>query len=267
MDDADRRWVESMPDAYEQCLVPTVFRPFAVDLAERVRRRGPDTVLELAAGTGVLTAEVLDLLPSATVVATDLNDAMVALGARRVPSAEWRTADAMDLPFGDGTFDAVLCQFGVMFFPDKPAALAQARRVLAPDGVVLLNAWGPVDAHDFQAAAVAVCDRLFPDDPPKFMRSVVHHYSDADALVADVAAAGLRVVELEQLVLEGVAPSAFEIASGYCLGTPLRSEIEARGGDLHGVTNKVAAEIETRLGAKGLSGRMQAHVLTASPLV
>ena len=254
-----------MPDAYERGLVPTVFRPFAADLAARAARRSPGPVLELAAGTGVLTAEVLSVVPGAKVVATDLNDAMVAMGAQRTPDALWRTADAMDLPFDDGGFDVVLCQFGVMFFPNKPVALEQAGRVLRPDGVVMLNVWGPLEAHEFQAAVVAACDRLYPADPPTFMRSVVHHYADVDDLVADVEAAGLRVMDVEQLVLERAAPSAAEIAAGYCLGTPLRSEIETRGGDLDAVTNEIAAEVQTRLGAAGLRGRMQAHVLTASP--
>ena len=264
MYDDDRRWVDSMPDAYERGLVPAVFRPFASDLAERARRLGASTVLELAAGTGVLTSEVLAMLPSARMIATDLNEAMVALGAQRTPAAVWRTADAMHLPFADDSFDLVLCQFGVMFFPDKPAALSEVRRVLSDDGFVMLNAWGPLETHDFQSAVVSACDRLFPDDPPKFMRSVVHRYADVDDLIADVEAGGLRVVEVEQIELESPAPSAAEIAAGYCLGTPLRPEIEARAGKLDAVTDAVASEIASRLNAMQRPGRMRAHVVTAS---
>ena len=220
-------------------------------------------MLELAAGSGVLTAELLERLPSANVVATDLNEAMVALGEQRTPEADWRTADAMGLPFDDHTFDLVLCQFGVMFFPDKPAALSEARRVLCPDGLLLLNAWGPLEAHDFQAAVVSACDRLFPEDPPSFMRSVPHYYSNGEDLVADLEAGGLRVVDVEQLVLESPARSAAEVAAGYCLGTPLRSEIEARGAEVEAVAAVVAAEIESRLDSMRLRGRMQAHVVAA----
>ena len=264
MRDADRRWIESMPEAYERGLVPAVFRPFAKDLAERAARLRPATVLELAAGTGVLTEEVLALLPSAKVVATDLNEAMVAVGEERTPQAIWRTADAMDLPFDDDAFDLALCQFGVMFFPDKPAALSEARRVLRRDGFVLLNAWGPLEAHDFQAAVVTACDRLFPHDPPMFMRSVVHYYANVDDLIADLEGGGLRVVDVEQVVLESPARSAAEIAAGYCLGTPLRSEIDARTGELAAVVDELAVEIESRLDAMRRRGRMQAHVVTAS---
>jgi len=264
VEEADRRWIDSMPDAYQGGLVATVFGPFAKDLARRAARLRPQRVLELAAGTGVLTLEVLAMLPSAEVVATDLNDAMVALGVLHAPRALWRTADAMDLPFEDSVFDVVVCQFGVMFFPDKPAAFSEVCRVLVDGGSCLLNVWGPLVAHDFQAAVVTACDRLFPHSPPRFMRSVPHYYANADDLVADIEAAGLRVVEVEQLVLESPPVSPVDIAVGYCFGTPLRSEIEARGGDFDSVVGAIASEIESRLGAEAVTGRMQAHVVTGT---
>ncbi|MEY2451619.1 MAG: hypothetical protein QOD92_1193, partial [Acidimicrobiaceae bacterium] len=154
-DETERIWVDSMPDAYEKGLVPAVFRPFAVDLARRVSAHGPTRVLELAAGSGVLTRELVGALPEADVTATDLNDAMVELGHRLAPTAEWRQADAMALPFDDGQFDVVACQFGVMFFPDKPAAFEEARRVLTADGTLLVSTWAAIDTHDYQAALVA----------------------------------------------------------------------------------------------------------------
>ena len=253
-----------MPDAYESGLVPTVFVPFAKDLATRAAQLGPERVLELAAGTAVLTVEVLAMLPSAHVVATDLNEAMVTLGERRAPGAVWGTADAMDLPFDDSAFDLVLCQFGLMFFPDKPTALSEVRRVLVDGGSCLLNVWGPLEAHDFQMAVVAACDRLFPSDPPTFMRSLPHYYINIADLIDDIEAGGLHVVDVERLVLESPPASAAEIAAGYCLGTPLRYEIEARGGDFDTVVDAIRTEIEARLGTAAVTGRMQAYVLTGS---
>lgn len=264
VEEADRRWVDSMPDAYESGLVPTVFAPFAKDLATRAAQLGSQRVLELAAGTGVLTVEVLALLPSAHVVATDLNEAMVARGKRRAPGAVWRTADAMNLPFDDAAFDLVVCQFGLMFFPEKPVALAEVRRVLVDGGSCLLNVWGPLEAHDFQMAVVAACDRLFPCDPPRFMRSLPHYYSNIDNLVDDIRGGGLRVVNVEQLVLESPPAPPAEIAAGYCFGTPLRSEIDARGGDFDSAVGAIGAEIEARLGTGAVTGRMQAYVVTGS---
>src|SRR6476620_10676147 len=107
-----------MPEAYEKWLVPTVFGPFAVDLAARVAACTPARVLEVAAGTGALTRELARVIPGAEITATDLNEAMVAFGRVRAPGATWQQADAMQLPFDDATFDVVACQFGVMFLPD-----------------------------------------------------------------------------------------------------------------------------------------------------
>ena len=128
-----------MPEAYDRWLVPAVFHPFAVDFARRAARHAPRRVLEIAAGTGVLTRELVTVIPAAEVTATDLNAAMADLGSRRVPGAAWQQADALRLPFGDDQFDLVACQFGVMFFPDKPAAFREARRVLAPGGGLLFS--------------------------------------------------------------------------------------------------------------------------------
>jgi ubiquinone/menaquinone biosynthesis C-methylase UbiE len=156
----------AMPEAYERWLAPAVFHPFALDLAQRAARLTPRRVLEIAVGTGVLTRELVAAIPAAEVTATDLNAAMVEFGSRQVAGAAWQQADAQRLPFDDRRFDLVVCQFGVMFFPDKPAAFREARRVLTPHGRLLFSTWSTVDTHDFAAALVAGVERAFPDDPP-----------------------------------------------------------------------------------------------------
>ena len=138
----DTAFAGSIPQFYERHLVPLIFAPYASDLAARVASRAPSRVLEIAAGTGVVTRALASLLPASTViVATDLNQAMLdqakSIGTSR--PVEWRQADAMQLPFPDASFDIVVCQFGAMFFPDKPAAFAQARRVLRNGGAFLFN--------------------------------------------------------------------------------------------------------------------------------
>jgi SAM-dependent methyltransferase len=263
-DETERVWVDSMPEAYERLLAPTMFHPFAVDLARRVAARAPDRVLELAAGTGVLTRELLAAVASAQVTATDLNDAMVDFGRQQAPGAEWRQADAMALPFDAEDFDLIACQFGVMFFPDKPAAFAEARRVLTAEGKVLVSTWGPIDTHDFGAALVAGLERAFPHDPPTFVVSIPHGYADLDIVVGDLRAGGLNCLTVESVTLEGHAASVADIAVGYCTGTPLRAAIEARG-DLATTTAVVASEMETRLGAGAVTGKMTAHVIEATP--
>ena len=263
--DESRQWVDSMPEAYERGLAPTVFRPFAVDLARRAAARSPRRVLELAAGTGTLTAELLGVLPSAAITATDLNLAMVEVGRRRAPGATWREADAMSLPFADASYDLVACQFGVMFFPDKRAAFAEVRRVLPAAGALLLNAWDTLDTHDFQAAVVAGLRRAFPQDPPTFLQSTPHGYTDVDVIVADMVAGGLQCETIQSVTLEGHAASAADVAIGYCRGTPLRAEIEARG-VLATATAVVADELTQRLGSGAVTGRMTAHVIEAIPV-
>jgi SAM-dependent methyltransferase len=259
-EDAEVVWVDSMPADYDRWLVPTVFHPFALDLARRAAAHPVEAALELAAGTGVLTRELLGV--AAAVTATDLNPAMVDLGAQRVPAARWRQADATRLPFDDAAFDLVACQFGVMFFPDRPAAFAEAGRVLTPDGRVLMSTWAALDTHVFETALVTALQRVFPDDPPKFMAAVPHGYADVDVLAADVAAGGLRCGSITPVTVDGTAASAADLASGYCAGTPLRAEIVARG-ELATATAAVAAEMTALLGEGPVTGSMTAYVLEA----
>jgi SAM-dependent methyltransferase len=263
-EDAERRWVGSMPEAYERWLGPSVFRPFAVDLARRAAAHDPGRVLELAAGTGLVTRELLAALPSAQVTATDLNQSMVDFGARQAPGARWRQADALHLPFVEERFDLVACQFGVMFFPDKPAAFAQARRVLAPGGRFLASVWGTVAEHGFAAALGAGLERAFPHDPLTFIAAIPHGYHDLDRFADDLAAGGLRCTGTETITLQGRAESAADIARGFCTGTPVRAEIEARG-DLDETVAIVAREIEARLGSGPVTASMRAHVVEAVP--
>lgn len=261
-DGSERVWVEAMAAVYDRVLVPAVFHPFAVDMARRVAARHPATVLELAAGTGVLTVE-LARAGVGGVVATDLNPAMVEVGHRHAPDAEWRTADAMELPFGDATFEVVTCQFGVMFLPDKPGAFREVCRVLTPGGTFLASVWGPLERHEFQRSLVDATDSLFRDNPPRFLQNVVHGYADPDRISADLKAGGLEPVSIQEVTLEGTAPSASEISRGFGLGTPLTAELQTRG-DLEPMLDALAAMLERRLGTGPIVGQMTALVIEAT---
>ena len=259
---ADRRWVDSMPGAYDRWLGSGVFTPFAQEMARRAAARHPQRVLELAAGTGALTRELISALPDAHVIATDLSPAMVDLGAANAPGAEWRQADAMALPFGDGEFDLVTCAFGVMFLPDKRAGFAEARRVLDGDGTLSFSVWGLLEEHDFQAGVVAGVRLAFPDDPPTFLESVPHAYADPAVIAADLEAAGLEATTVETVTLPCHGESAHGVAVGYCHGTPLRGQIEERG-SLDDATEAVATELVRRFGDGPVSGSMAAVLVEA----
>lgn len=248
-----------MPAAYEQYLVPVVFRPFAADLTARARVLHPRRVLELAAGTGVLTAGLVAAAPSAEVTATDLNEAMVAFGSTRAPGAVWRQADAQRLPFPDGGFDLVVCQFGVMFFPDRVAAFTEVRRVLAPSGRFLFNTWGPLGTHAFEVALQVGLERAFPVDPPRFFPTVPHGYADPAVVAADLAA----VEDQQELTLQGRAASTADLATGYLAGTPVRVAVEERG-DGPAVRATVIEEMTARLGPGPVTAPMTAYVFRAA---
>lgn len=252
-----------MPGAYEQYLVPVVFRPFAEDLAARAAALNPGRVLELAAGTGVLTSHLLATAPSVEVTATDLNEAMVVLGSTRAPAAAWRQADAQRLPFPDGGFDLVVCQFGVMFFPDRVEAFSEINRVLAPGGRFLFNTWAPLETHAFEVALQAGLERAFPVDPPRFFPTVPHGYSDPAVVAADLAAAGFAVEDEQEVTLQGRAASTADLATGYLTGTPVRAAIEERG-DGPAVRATVVEEMTARLGPGPVTAPMTAYVFLAA---
>jgi SAM-dependent methyltransferase len=260
--EADSSWVADMPAAYDEHLGPVLFAPYAAHLAARVAVLRPSAVLELAAGTGRLTAELVAALPSARVEATDLNDAMVAFGRSRVPGATWSRADATALPFPDGGFDVVACQFGVMFFPDRVAALREAARVLAPGGSLLVSAWDRLEANRLADRLVAALERVFPDDPPTFVVRVPHGYADPALLRADAEAAGLVDVVVETVGLSSTTPSARDFARGVCTGSPLRAGLVERG-DLARATQRIGDEMAVLLGEGPVTAPMSAHVLQA----
>lgn len=264
----DSSFTGSIPQLYERHMVPLIFEPYAEDLAARVAQRTPSRVLEVAAGTGVVTRHMARVLPdSIPIVATDLNQPMLdhaaAIGTAR--PVEWRQADGMQLPFADASFDVVVCQFGVMFFPDKSKAFAEARRVLRPGGAFLFNAWDSIEHNGFVQAVTDALDRLFPADPPRFMHRGPHGYHDTSAIAQDLARGGFRArPEIMTIAKASRADTPLSPAVGYCQGTPLRGEIEARGAGMLGpATEAAAAAIAQRFGPGPVEGGIQAHVVVA----
>jgi SAM-dependent methyltransferase len=266
---SDKAFIGAIPQVYDDFLVPLIFQAYAADLARRLRARSPARVLEIASGTGVVTRALASALPESTsIVATDLNQAMLdraaAVGTSR--PVEWRRADAMSLPFDDQSFDAVVCQFGVMFFPDKPAAFAEARRVLRPGGVFLFSVWDRIEENEFADVVTSALAPMFPSDPPRFLARVAHGYFDVDTIGRDLQRAGFGAPPpsfVTTLPERSRAASARVPAVAYCQGTPLRNEIEARGATMLDEATRAAEEaVAQRFGRGAVEGKIQAHVVS-----
>jgi SAM-dependent methyltransferase len=263
----DKVFAGSIPKFYDTYLVPLIFEPYATDLVKRLSSRPLTRILEIAAGTGVVTRALASALPeSVAIVATDLNQAMLeyaaASGIGR--AIEWREADAMRLPFADCTFDAVVCQFGVMFFPDKPRAFAEARRVLRPGGVFVFSVWDQIEENEFADTVTEALKTVFPDDPPLFLARTPHGYHDASVIERDLEEGGFSAsprIDTVDAISRATSPGIPAIA--YCQGTPLRNEIEALDSSRLGEATNIAAEaISKRFGRDGVEGKIQAHVVT-----
>ncbi|MEM5365918.1 class I SAM-dependent methyltransferase [Paraburkholderia azotifigens] len=264
----DTGFTGSIPEIYERYLVPMLFEPYARDLGSRLGSIRATRVLEIAAGTGVVTRAMADVLPPhVEIVATDLNQAMLDRAAQSGASRRvtWQQADAMQLPFDEGSFDLVVCQFGAMFFPDRPHAYSEMRRVLRSGGVLLFNVWDRIEENTVTETVSAALDTLYPTDPPRFMQRVPHGYSDTRVVARDLANGGFRdQPDIETIAKRGHAESADLAAMAFCQGTPLRGEIEARqGATLDEATSACAAAIRARFGDSAIDGKLQAHVVTA----
>lgn len=266
MTSTDTIFAGSIPATYDKLMVPMLFEPYAADVAERARQFAPRDILETAAGTGVVTQAIHRAVPDARIVATDLNPAMleVAAGHLRSDKIRYQAADAQDLPFEDLSFDLMVCQFGVMFYPDKLAANREAFRVLRAGGRYLMVIWDSLDKNPASKAIHEAVAAEFPSDPPAFLARVPFGYADLEMVTADLMAAGFDDLEFETVGHRCTAPSALEAAAGMCQGSPLRSEIEARDHSaLERVTEAAAKALQQFEGPSGLDAPMSAHVVIA----
>jgi ubiquinone/menaquinone biosynthesis C-methylase UbiE len=264
----DKLFAGPIPEIYERFLVPLIFESCARDLAKRVAETKPQDVLETAAGTGVLTRAMASCLPpAARIVATDLNQPMLDLAAKREAGdrrIEWRQADALALPFPAASFDVVACQFGAMFFPDKVAAYKEARRVLRSGGHFMFNVWDRISDNEFADIVTQALAAVFPDDPPRFMARTPHGYHDLEQIRRDLNAAEFSHIAVDAVDETSKAPSPGEAALAFCHGTPLRNEIEARNAaSLEHATAQAAAALTRRFGDGPIEGRIRAFVISA----
>jgi ubiquinone/menaquinone biosynthesis C-methylase UbiE len=262
----DTNFTGSIPEIYDRFFVPLVFEPYAADIARRLATPRPQRILEVAAGTGVVTRAVAAALPEAEIVATDLNQAMIDHAKSRQPVGRvaWQTADALALPFPDASFDAVVCQFGAMFFPDKVKGYSEARRVLKDGGSYIFNVWDKIEANEFVDVTMRALAEVFPHNPPQFMQRTLHGFHDNDVIRADLKAAGFEHVAIEPMEATSRAESARAVVIAYCQGSPLKLEIEDRGAPgLEAAMVKATEAVVRHFGPGPIEGKIRAYVVTA----
>ena len=262
----DVQFTGSIPAAYDRFLGPTIFDPFAADLATGLKVSSGAAVLEIACGTGILTKHLRRVLPArATLTATDLNEPMLEYARAQLPDAgvTWQLADAQALPFPDAAFDAVACQFGLMFVPDKARAFAEARRVLRPQGQFAFNVWGTLAENPAGRIARETIAQFFTGDRPTFY-DVPFSLHD-EPLVRDLLrAARMEVVVCEQVRKEAYSPSALDLARGYVTGNPImRDVVERASASPEEIIQAVAVAFAAAGGAAPLRLPMQALVVLA----
>ena len=263
----DVRFSGSVPANYERYMVPLLFRPYAEQLAARAAAVKPQRILETAAGTGVVTEALAGALPEAEIVATDLNQDMLDIAAGRLAASgvTFQQADALDLPFADGSFDLVVCQFGVMFYPDKVRGNAEARRVLRDGGRYLLAIWDRIERQGLSNLAFESMQSLFPENPPMFMKRGPFSYYDTAQIEADLTAAGFNHVAIDTVELVSRSSSAEDGARGLVYGSPMGVELQEYGpGALDEVFASLSASARRYEGPNGFEAPMVAHIVTAT---
>lgn len=267
MPTSNAAFIGSIPENYDRYLGPVVFEPYAADLVRRLNPARGASVLELACGTGIVTRRLRDHLgPKGRLVATDLNEAMILYAGRKFggnESVEWKQADATNLPFDDQSFDAVVCQFGLMFFPDKERAVRETYRVLNPGGAFLFSVWDAIEHNDLPRIAHAIISKFFEDHPPDFYE-VPFSFYDPETIRSLMCAAGFRQIQLSILRLTAISPSAQDLAKGLVHGNPVITAIKERDESrVPAIEAAVAAAVAAQCGDAPVRGRMQALICAA----
>jgi ubiquinone/menaquinone biosynthesis C-methylase UbiE len=259
-------FVGSIPQYYDEGLGPIIFVDYAADIAQRAAASHPARVLETAAGSGIVTRKLRDALPAgARLTATDLNPPMLEVARakfRAGEQVEFQPADATALPFADASFDAVVCQFGLMFFPDKPKSFSEVYRVLAPGGRYLFSVWDSHRYNSFGRIAHQVAGSFFPADPPQFY-NVPFSCHQIDPIKESLIEAGFTGVNAAVVSLDKAIPNTAKFARAAVFGNPLVDQIRTRGGvEPERVVEALLSEYRREFG--GDPGRMPLQAILFS---
>lgn len=265
--DQATRFIGDIPAKYDCDLGPHLFADYAADLARRVATGRPGRVLEIAAGTGIVTRLLRDALPpSAHLVASDLNSPMLAIAREKfadTEQVEFQQADATALPFAAGAFDVVVCQFGLMFFPDKSKAYRETFRVLAPGGRYYFNVWDSFEFNSFARITHEAVSRFFGQNTPEFF-TVPFGYHRIDAIKTSLIRAGFSDISIQVVRIDKTIEDVRRLAEGLIFGNPIVAEIGARGSaDPAAIADSVTAALQVEFGQNAPRIALQAIVFDA----
>ncbi len=267
MTTSDVDFSASIAENYQRWMVPNYFQPYAQLSAALIKEWQPAKILEVGAGTGILTRELAAALPDAQITAIDLNPAMVNVGRslEGVNSrTEWMVADAVALPAAGESVNVVAAQFVAMFFPDRLAAFAEMHRILAVGGRLLMTVWGPIEGIPVDLVAEGALAEMFPKDPPSFIRRVPHGYHRPEVIRENLLASGFHSFTIETEQLSVTVPDVRDLAVALCTGTPIRTEIEARDpGGLAAAVDCVTQSLQEKFGSGAVLNKLSALVITA----
>ena len=260
--------VETIPSYYHRGIGPFLFEPFARHTAERIRARAPKSVLETACCPGIVTRRLREAMSrDAMLVASDPDERMLAVARRTVGTAAsvgWSRANLCKLQFGDGDFDTVVCQFGLMFAADKLAAVREARRVLRPGGSFLITTWAPLERNPLVALVHRTLGAMFREDPAPDLAQSSFDYGDPDMLSDLLLAGGFQDVVVDVVEKATSSPSAHALAAGLIEGYPMIDELRMRGqARLSSAVSAVAAAIRRQFGDAPVRARITALVASA----
>jgi ubiquinone/menaquinone biosynthesis C-methylase UbiE len=255
-----------LPHVYDDVMGPLYFEPFAREMAARVADLQPRRMLETACGTGRVTAHLRRVLPDASLVATDILPSMLDFARKKMkadPEIAWELADAQALPFQDGAFDAVVCQFGAMFFSDTEKAFAEAYRVLAPGGAFHFSVWDRLETNPLGACGRDVLKTFFTGRLPESLK-LAYALCDVPPLAAQLLACGFRTVGHDVVQFPCETPSARAFSHAYVYGSSVRSALAAMdAGTAERLEAALCSGIASRFGDAPVKSHMQAVLFTA----
>jgi ubiquinone/menaquinone biosynthesis C-methylase UbiE len=256
----------SVPQNYDKYLGPVLFEPYALDLVRRIT--GAKNILEIACGTGRVTRHLLNALPpDGKLMATDLNAGMIEVAKSIMQDGRihWQVVDAQELPFENDSFDHIICQFGVMFFPDKAKAMAEAYRVLQPGGKYIFNVWDALEFNPRSAIIKTVMEELMGDEAPDFLKKGPYSWFDKDEITNLLKLTGFKEINLDVVYKTAYYETPGDLINGFVKGSPLSAYLAEQTDELREkIVNGLMDRVRGEFGDSKLESPMQAIVCTAS---